>query len=302
LDSLKFLNIKDPAVVCKIINKKLLSKWIYNTTIAKYPVAMTADNLMKCYMGSCKDQSALAVFTMRALGIPVVHEQVPHYGNRSLGHDFNGVLDKNGKFIDFEAGDDKRFGHILDSQNDEERYIPKIFRETYSLSNKSLVALKPQNEEIPTFFMNPSLTDITSRYLPVSTVNIKLSSKIPKNCSYVYLCVFDNKNWQAIAWSKITSNHVVFQNMGRGIVYMPMYYTNQKLIPASSPIILDRMGTIVNIAPVEENQKMILKRKYKPHRQMESQMINTVFQASNTIDFKKAFDLYSIQGKRTYDN
>ncbi len=143
--------------------------------------------------------------------------------------------------------------------------------------------------------MNPSLTDITSRYLPVSTVNIKLSSKIPKNCSYVYLCVFDNKNWQAIAWSKITSNHVVFQNMGRGIVYMPMYYNNQKLIPASSPIILDRMGTIVNIAPVEENQKMILKRKYKPHRQMESQMINTVFQASNTIDFKKNIDLYSVK-------
>lgn len=295
LDTLKILKIKDPVVVCKKINKILLSKWIYSPTVAKYPVSMTADNLMKCYMGSCKGQAALAIFTMRALGVPVVHERVAHYGNRSLGHDFNGVLDKKGKFVDFEAGDDKRFGHILDSQNDEERYIPKIFRKTYSLSNKSLAVLKPQNEEIPNFFMDPSIIDVTSKYLPVSTIKIKLISEIPKKCSYVYLCVFDNKNWRAIAWSKITDRQTIFENMGRGIVYMPMYYVNGKFVSASSPVTLNRMGEILTITPMVKEQKIILKRKYKPHRQMESQMMNSVFQASNTLDFKKTTDLYLIK-------
>lgn len=295
MDSLKASNLKDPVKVCKIINKQILSKWIYSPTLMKYPVAMTADNLMKGYMGSCKHQVALATFTMRALGIPVVCEQVPHYGNRSLGHDFNGVLSKNGNFIDFEAGDNKRFGKILDSQKEQERYIPKIYRSTYSLSNKSLIALKPKNEIIPIFFTNQSITDVTSQYLPVSSIKIKLTTQVPANCSYVYLCVFDNKNWQAVGWSKIIKNEVIFTNMGTGILYMPMYYVNSKLVTASSSLILDRTGTTHNIISVEKEQEMVLKRKYKPHRQMQSQMINTTFEVSNNADFKKTTNLYSIK-------
>lgn len=293
IDSLKTVKINDPVKVCEIFNKKISYNWAYSHVLTEYPVAMTVDNLMKAKMGSCTQQTGFAIFAMRALGIPVVHEQVPHYGNRSLGHDFNAVLGKDKKFVSFEVGV-KQMGEVVETRFGWDYLIPKIYRRTYAEISNSLAA-KKSGEEIPFYFRNSNLVDVTAQYLAVSDVEINLVNPASENNQFVYLCVFDNQNWKAVAWSQITNHTAVFKNMGQGFIYMPMYYKNSQLVPASHSIQLDKFGKVTSLIPVLKQQNLKLKRKYKPKKWLNGLTLGGKFQASNKSDFSNAVDLYQIK-------
>lgn len=292
IDSLKSLKITNPMKVCKILNTELSSSWLYSHTLTQYPVAMTLDDLVKAKMGSCTDNAALGIYVMRALGIPVIHEQVPHYANRSLGHDFIGILGKDDKFHDFEIG--MPIGEVVNTRFRWNYLIPKIYRQSFSISKNSLAMVKPESEDVPPYFLNPHLIDVTKEYLPVKDITISLTDPL-RDAGYVYLCVFDNQKWQSVSWAKIQNGKAVFTSMGLGVVYMPMYFRNNQLIPASNPIILHANGKNETITFYKRPQKMALRRKYKPKKYLWRNMIGSEFQASNQKDFGNAVNLYNIK-------
>ena len=301
LDTL--MNLNDPVAICNIINKDLISWWRYSLTFNQYPVAMTAENLITGKMGTCSHQAGLGVFVMRALGVPVVHEAIPHYGNRSLGHDFNGVLSKDNQFLDFEGGMSQT-GNVLNKPLRRYFMIPKIYRETFASMDESLAVLKSDKEQIPPYFMNPCIIDVTSQYLPTTDVEVELKTSVPANSNYAYLGTFDNKDWRAVSWAEINQNKAVFTNMGKGIVYLPMYYSSNGLIAASDPLIVTNNGDVTPIFPIEAKQTLVLKRKYTSREDFKALMINGKFQASNHQDFRDAIVLHHIKDslELTYQN
>lgn len=301
IDTLKHLN--DPVLVCNSINKDLMSWWRYSHTFNQYPVAMTAENLMTGKMGTCSHQAGLGIFVMRALGVPVVHETIPHYGNRSLGHDFNGVLGKDGLFLDFEGGMSQT-GNVVNTRISWNFLIPKIHRRTFSIVDKSLAVIKSEGEQIPPYFTNPCLIDVTAQYLPTTDIKVELTKQIPDNSYHAYLCTFDNKDWKVISWAKIKQGEATFVDMGKGFVYMPMFYSEHRLIPASLPIIVRKEGDITPIAPTETKQSLVLKRKYTAKEGFKALMINGKFQASKYPDFRDAITLHNIKDSLdlTYQN
>ena len=105
IDSLVEANVSDPIEVSIFFNRILAKGWESNPTFLKYPFAMTYDDLSKSEMGLCLQETQYAVFVMRAIGIPVTWEKIPHYGNRNRGHDFYSIRHGNGQFIDFEIND-----------------------------------------------------------------------------------------------------------------------------------------------------------------------------------------------------
>ncbi|MDY7396728.1 hypothetical protein UMM65_15880 [Aureibaculum sp. 2210JD6-5] len=292
LDSLQ--HIKDPVTICDTINRKYTSLWKYSHVLTSYPVAMTMQNMEKVNMGSCTHQAGLGIFVMRALGIPVVHEQVPHYGNRSLGHDFNAVLSKDDKFLDFEVGNVK-MGNVVDTRKSWNFLIPKIYRQTFSFNEKSLAETKSSQEEIPPYFKSSNIIDVTAQYLPVSDITIDLSQPAPEGSNHVYLCVFDNKNWKAVAWAKINNGKALFKDMGKGFVYMPMYFGENGFSPASSPINVDINGEIKYIEAKESIHQMVLKMKYPNRKRFNHILLNGKFEGANQKDFSDAKILYVIK-------
>ena len=291
VESLHYIN--DPIVICDTIIKRLNTSWQYGHTLAKYPVAMTLENMDRGKMGSCTHQTGMGIFLMRALGIPVVHEQVPHYGNKSLGHDFTTVIGKDNKLLDFEFGNSKT-GDVVGRRLRTNRLIPKIYRQKYSINKKSLAVLKSENEDVPTYFRNPSIEDVTNSYLPTMDVDIDLIYPIPKGSEYVYLCVYDNQDWKPVDWSKIDKKRASFKDVGTGILYIPMFYKNQRFIPATQPIILSLKKNKIPVRPVLKKQKMVLKRKFTPNNKFKASLDKGKFQASNKANFKNAVDLYKI--------
>ncbi|KAA6321797.1 hypothetical protein EZS27_028591, partial [termite gut metagenome] len=65
-----------------------------------YP-SMNYSMLMASTRGTCNEMAALAIFVMRALGIPVTWDYTPKWSGNYTGHSWNAVCDSTGRHISF---------------------------------------------------------------------------------------------------------------------------------------------------------------------------------------------------------
>jgi hypothetical protein len=278
----------DPVEVCSLINKEIGTWFQFDGGFKGYPRAFSSSQLLKFRMGPCLMQGAIASFAMRSMGLAISHEAVPQWGDRSLGHDFNSVLNKNGNFIDFLGGEHSP-GH-----NEFKNVAPKIFRHVYSYRNNPIIEA---DKKAPPKLSKLHFEDVTASYIPVSDVTINLHKDSTLTSEFLYLCVFNNQNWEAVAFSEVKDSKVTFKNMGRNIVYLPAYY-NGAYYPASTPFILSNEGKVIPIKFSNEKCKMTLTRKYPYQERMvklAEQMIGSKFQGANTADFSDAVDLFVVK-------
>ncbi len=237
--------------------------------------------------GGCPEQLALATFTMRALGIPVTMDETPQWPHRSLGHGWNTVRDKNGNHIVF---------YFMETKPGEE-HMPgykkaKVFRKMYGRQHGTLISCNP-SEQIPEYFKNPFISDISSESF--SATDVSFSGKQMKGESdYVYLSVFNNKDWVSIQWAE-RDNLTVFHAMGKNIVYLPVYYNKYQLTPCGQPFLLTKEGVVQSItADTTQRQTLKLIRKYPFFLKHWAKLTGAKFQGADTPDFSDSVTLYTI--------
>lgn len=257
-------NESDPRVPCKLINEDLMS-WFDIGLGFEYPNDIKCSIFLKTRSGrDCYDASLLATYSMRALGVPVAMDYTPNWANRSQGHAWNSLLCKDGKTVNFLGYENNPGMHKIEliGFNRMKFKRAKVFRRIFSNNSNSLVNIAdPKKETIPPIFNDPHFIDVTNIYVPVSDVNLKIYEK--PTSDFAYLCVFDNKNWLPIHWGKIRNNQVVFTDMGRDVVYLPVYFMNNQNVPIGDPFILDKKGKIhILSAEMNKTQSIKLFRKY----------------------------------------
>jgi hypothetical protein len=289
LDSIK--DKTDPVEACTLINKELSTWFRFCLTFGKYDRAISPIHLLEGKKGVCRDQNSIAIFAMRAMGIPVVHEQVPEWADRSMGHDFTAVLNKEGDFIDFLGSENPPGENVIIN------IPPKVFRQTYEVQ-KGIVSSETAKVNLPIRLRNNNFIDVTATYFSVSDIEYKLPTP-HENENMVYLGVFNNKSWIAVGWANMREEgYVSFKNMGRNAVYLPMYYNNSNYKYAGDPILLDSLGnTQILNANISKSQNITLYRKYpmtKLKLLWRTWMVHGKFQGANKIDFSDAQDLYTI--------
>lgn len=187
---------------------------------------------------TCDDIAGLVTFMARSQGWAATVDFVPawatasgaHFSNYinmppSLKHHYDAV---NGNFLDTLA-----------------REPSKVLRTTYSIQKETIAAiLNDDTTQIPSGFLRgQNYIDVTNEYWETSNVETKLFTNSSnttslKNASVVYLSVWNYARWQPVWFAQTkASNKAAFTNMGKGAVYLPMYYKDKKLIPAGYPII-----------------------------------------------------------------
>jgi hypothetical protein len=284
IDSLKDKN--DPVEVCRLINNDIGSWFSFEGGFKGYPRDFSASQLMKFKMGPCLMQASLASFAMRSMGLAIAHETILQWGHRSLGHDFNAVIDKNGEFVDFLGGEHAP-GQNVKSQ------VPKVFRRLFSIQD-NLLADTSQNT--PEKLSSVRLHDVTDYYQPVTDVTLSVSNTLKQR--FAYLCVFNNKEWEAVYYAEIKNSQATFKRMGRGILYLPAYYYQGNYVPAGNPFILTSDGIVKTIAPSENKQLSVtLTRKYPYQDRMikfANAMIGARFQGADNPDFINAKDIFKV--------
>lgn len=132
-------------------------------------------------------------------------------------------------------------------------FSSKVFRKTYSLN-------PTPNDKInfvPDFIRDPYNKDVTEIYQNVTTVEYDFGD-VPSNVKYAYLAVFCNGEWCEVAWSELKNGKAKFENMGRDIIYMPIYYDGNDKICAKNANLLNRNGEISEIG-ISDSKKETVK-------------------------------------------
>ncbi|GHT15152.1 hypothetical protein FACS189426_22450 [Bacteroidia bacterium] len=247
--------------------------------------------------GNCRQYGLQTILAARCLGIPVSLDYTPQWATRSLGHEWNALIQKEGKPLSFGIGDNCNLGEHVELIPD--RIPPKVYRQTCAKQNESL-AMICGSEEIPQTLASPCMKDVTTDYYPCMDVPVKFDFKAPGKNKFAYLAVFDNQNWIPVSWASVNENKSLFRNLNKNILCLPGYYYNKQFIPAAPPVIIDSMGNIKHIKlDLEKKQTMVLSRKYQIGLVDEycEEMVGGRFQASDNPDFNNAIDLAEIKEK-----
>ncbi|WP_414617780.1 transglutaminase-like domain-containing protein [Dyadobacter sp. 32] len=282
-------NSTDPVRACELINNDIKSWFRFNEVFNRYPRAISPMDMLKCKMGKCLDQAAVATYAMRAMGIPVAHEFVPQWADRSMGHDFSSVLNKDRRFVDFLGGE------LPPGKNEIRNVAPKIYRSMFAWQRGEVL---DADELRLAGLTSPFIKDVTSNYVPVSKITLTVNSLDLGKDRRIFLCVFNNRVWVPVSFVKAVGNKAIFENLGRGVIYLPIVFKNGVGKPADSPFILHKDG---HLEKIDFNSQLVervnLERKY-PLNGLKIWWLTLMgggrFEGANRSDFRDAAQLHTI--------
>lgn len=265
---------------------------IYHYGSVDLPVSV----LRNLRMGECTDYAELTAYIMRACGIPVGVDFTPQWPYRSSGHYWNTLLDNTGKNIPFMGGESNP-GYPCKAGN----IIAKVYRKTFAVQPNSLPNIIGESSEpIPSIFNTHFIKDVSSEYLKGETLTINYDTLCWPNLKrkVMYLSLFNNKEWIPIAYSKIIDNQVSFDNLGRGVVYLPTLWSLRGSLQADYPIEILKNGEKKFLIPdTTKVIKLIMSRKYPKFGSSlyySQRIVGGYFECANTPDFKKAIKCATI--------
>jgi len=160
----------------------------------------------------------------------------------------------------------------------------KVYRKTYA-HNK--IPKNRETEHIPEQFRNPFLRDVTDQHAVTDDITLKLP-RLKGRPKYMYLAVFNDLDWQPVAWTKIKGRKARFEKVGRDVVYQLVYFDGHSRHVAGYPFFLDFNGKIIEIKPDKTEMALTLTRKFPfdERKVMWAKSLRgTIIKASNDRDF-----------------
>ena len=231
-------DITNPTEACVLINSELTSWYEFDPLFYRHPTDLGLSEMFEFKRGRCEDMTNLAIYAMRAQGVPVMSDYTPAWPNTGNNHAWNATLTKDGEVVIFMGGLTNPYDYKLTNKK------AKVYRKTYGRQKSSLSMSAPEYEKLPGWLRSSHYIDVTKDYIPVTDVKLKLQGKKPDSVNYAYLYVFNSGEWKAIHWGKIVGDSVSFTDMGMDIAYLPCYYDGDNFIPAGNPFILNKDGSI----------------------------------------------------------
>ncbi len=217
----------DAKEASRLISKDV-HKWVgFDTLYYLHPTDQGFDEMRQTEKGRCEDISNMISYTMRASGVAVASDYTPAWANRDNNHAWNALLDSQGR-------GNADLGNIA----------AKVYRKTFSTQKDAIVFRKKKKEDIPRWLSGKNFIDVTDQYFETNDISVRLVEEKPAGVSFAYLCVFNGGEWTPICSGDIETGSVCFVKIGPGIVYLPVYYDDDKIHPAAPPFILTKDGTV----------------------------------------------------------
>lgn len=287
-------SIRTAQQACKVINDELIKLPIHIATQSAMGICIRPSTLINIKFGLCGDYANLAVYAMRACGIPVGVETIPHWGDGNQGHVFNVVYDNDGTCHDFSGAEQNPDEHLIRFRHK----IPKVYQRTFGKYPGSLAMLHG-NEDIPQFFQDAYRKDVTAHYPFIGAKDITVDLQQAPDRRFAYLCVFDPRGWTPIAWGTVKGRQAEFRAIGPNIVYHAALYADGRLQLTGDPFLLDTLGNITRFSPQKECIAYTLERKNPEAANLAflpPLMPGSRFQGADKADFSDAVTLHIIQG------
>lgn len=202
-------------------------------------------------IGTCRDACDISTYIMRSVGIPVTTDMYPYSPEYQMDHTWNVVRDTTGQYIPFWYSE---FNAIRDKHFTDNRKKGKVFRFMYGLQ-KSIKEL----DRLPQTLQNPFLKDVTAEYFGKNTAIIPFTG----NYNNAFIGIFTSRNgWFVVGQGEIKNNTIHFKNIEPFVIYQPLTYKNNELIPITHPFMLKKDKIHIFTPQKNNTQKIALTRKY----------------------------------------
>jgi hypothetical protein len=203
-----------------------------------FPV-MNFSQSMASSRGTCDNMAALAVFSMRALGIPVTFEYTTKWLESSNGHAWNSVRDSSGNHIHFMGASVNPYQYNLTNPPS------KVYRKVYALQ----VGIKADADNIPPLLReSKNAKDVTAEYADVVDATVSIVFSPDSATNYVYLAFEQEKQWYPVAWTMVDGQVAKFEAIRKNVPYLPVYYYDGVQIPAGDPFWPDNDGMVLTLS------------------------------------------------------
>lgn len=290
--------IRTARQACTVINNELMKYSICIPERSVLPVTLPSRLLMNIKFGLCGDYANLAVFAMRSAGIPVGIETVPYWGRGNGRHTFNVVYDNDSTFHDFSGAEQNPDEHLIRFRHE----MPKVYRRTFGKQPSSL-AMQRGTEDVPIFFKNPYLEDVTGNYPFIEARDITVLVEGHSDRKFAYLCVYHPEEWIPVAWGRRQGDSVRFRDVCPNIVYHPAIYADGKLQLTGHPFLLDTLGHVNVLAPQTSTRTCTIGTIYKDAPKLIKLLpsfIGGKIQGANRPDFSDAVTYYTFTENPTF--
>jgi len=278
-----FAHCTNPVTVADSINKEVESWFKFGTLFYKYPFDMGLTRLLQSHFGTCNHMVTTAIYALRSVGVGCAVDHCTQYGNRSLGHTWVAIIDKDNQTVPVNGASMEwlGMGYVFGEQTLNVK-LPKVLRKTFTPQSNSLALLKDTKESIYPLFEDSREMDVTAEYMPVSDIKLSIPHSLAQGLKYAYLCVFNNKDWVPVWWGKVVNDSVVFHDMGRDIMYLPMIYSGKELKPIGLPFCLSVDGVIKALSRYKGRaQSVILYNKYPPRLTANNDSTNAILKSDS---------------------
>ena len=249
------------------------------------------------FSGDCRLAAALETAVFRVCGLPTGHFYVP-WANHHGSHHFAASLNTYNEWV---------IAQFFSTNEQDllcrDKKIAKIFMWLYGKQALNFKAFAEENgipdNAIPRPLRRRNMIDVTGQFIPTSDAIVTIKNKKPKRAKAVFLCFFSNPQWREIDWAPLSGNSVSFKDLGKDLVYLPMFYDKNNYLPAGDPFILSLDGESKTIkADLGDTIEIMLSRKYpirEPTMNQYAQpMINSVIELANDPAFSKQAFSYKI--------
>ena len=246
-DSLK--DITDPIEVTILINNNLKSWFNFDARLYRHPTDLGLSEMLDLKIGRCEDMTNLAIYAMRANGVPVMSDYVTHWPNTGNNHAWNSTYDKDGNVVIFMGAEANPGDYQLNNKK------AKVYRKSYSIQDSSLIEIKPEYEKAPAWMNTNHAIDVTAEYISVTDLDFGFTEKNTDSINYAYLCVFNSGKWEVTAWGTINDekNSILYKDLGMGVMYMSAFYQNDSLEYIQYPYLLDTLSNRIDMIPDTTN-------------------------------------------------
>lgn len=243
----------DVVEACNILSDYMKTEKFFYFTDFSTP-RQGADFQLKNRIGTCRDACDIATYVMRSVGIPVTTDMYLYSPEYQIDHEWNVVRDTTGKYLPFWY---EQFNAVRDDNFTDKRKKGKVFRMTYGIQ-KNLNQL----EKLPPSLQNPFLKDVTAQYFGYNKVSIPCKEKIDN----VFIGIFTARNgWLPVGQGKIENKNILFENIEPFVIYQPLTYKNNELIPITYPFMYKKDKVHI-FTPEKEKQEIALTRKYSTRK------------------------------------
>ncbi len=312
-------------IIAEDIDKTFVQNWVLFSQKHKGLLPTTFENLAKAQIGTCLEANIYKIAALRANGISAALNTFPNWGNANSPHFWTEIIGD--EHIE-KLYDNTQRPYISDSdilvdnifwKNTYSptvkdtlphvsiqycRTIPKVYRINYEIQQNCL-ALRAK-EEIPDFFRNPGIEDITDKYIVCKDIEVPLWDNKHKK-EYVYLCCYDDNNWIPVCWSIPRKKQALFTKVGVNMLYLPAYYENGAIIPAGNAFILKENGELKCFSEEADKKEISAtfysKTPYRLHTALQAAgTVGTRFSVCNKKDLSDSLNVYTIEKLPFYED